>query len=118
MTWLAGLFLIAHGLIHAAIWCTPFDPAKAPFDPRRSWLAIRLGLGGPARSLSVILALAATVLFLISGAGVLGGAAWAVAPAVTGAVISLLLTVLVFHRWLLLNLLINAAIIGVAAAIG
>jgi hypothetical protein len=29
-------------------------------------------------------------------------------------VISLLLTVLCFHRWLVLNLLINAAIIAVA----
>lgn len=116
MTWLAGLFLMAHGLIHAAIWCTPFDPAKAPFDPRHSWLAIRLGLGGPARRLSVMFALAATVLFLISGAGVLAGAPWAGAVAVTAAAISFLLTVLVFHRWLSLNLLINAGIIAVVLA--
>lgn len=116
MTWLAGLFLIAHGLIHAAIWCTPFDPAKAPFDPRHSWLAARFNLSAAARSLSVVLALAATALFLISGAAVLAGAAWAGGAAVTGAAVSLLLTVLVFNRWLSLNLLINAAIIAVAMA--
>jgi hypothetical protein len=41
MIWLAGLFLAAHGLVHLGIWCSPFDPAKAPFGPRRSWLADR-----------------------------------------------------------------------------
>lgn len=111
MTWLAGLFLMAHGLVHAGIWCTPFDPAKAPFDPRHSWLAERLGLAGPARGLSVALALAAAVLFLASGAAVLAGTAWAGAAAVTAAAVSLLLTALVFNRWLSLNVLINAAII-------
>ncbi|PNI09716.1 hypothetical protein CXX84_05625 [Arthrobacter sp. AFG7.2] len=116
MTWLAGLFLIAHGLIHAGIWCTPFDPAKAPFDPRHSWLATRLGSDGPARSLPVMLALAATAIFVISGAAVLAGAPRAGVAAVTGAAVSLLLTVLVFNRWLSLNLLINAAIIAVAMA--
>ena len=93
MTWAAGLFLIAHGLIHAGIWCTPFDPAKAPFDPRHSWLGARLNVGGAARGLSVGMALAATVLFLISGVGVLAGAAWAGGGAMTGAAVSLLLTV-------------------------
>jgi hypothetical protein len=63
-----------------------------------------------------VLALAATALFLISGAAVLTGAAWAGGAAVTGAAVSLLLTVLVFNRWLSLNLLINAAIIAVAMA--
>jgi hypothetical protein len=115
MTWLAGLFLMAHGLIHAALWCTPFDPAKAPFDPRHSWLAARLGADGPARPLSVILALSATVLFLVAGAAVLAGAGWAGAAAVTAAALSLLLTALVFHPWLSINALINAAIIAVAA---
>lgn len=113
MTWLAGLFLMAHGLIHAALWCTPFDPAKAPFDPRHSWLAARLGADGPARTLSVVLALAATVLFLGAGAAVLAGAGWAGAAAGIAAAISLLLTVLVFHPWLSFNALINAAIIAV-----
>ncbi len=118
MNWLAGLFLVAHGLIHAGIWCTPFDPAKAPFDPRHSWLAARLGLAGPARRLSVMLALAATVLFVISGLAVIADAPWGGAVAILAAALSLVLTVLVFHRWLSLNLLINIAIIGVVSANG
>lgn len=77
---------------------------------------MRLNVGGAARGLSVGLALAATILFLISGVGVLAGAAWAGGVAVMGAAVSLLLTVLLFHRWLSLNLLINAAIIAVVVA--
>lgn len=118
MNWLAGLVLVAHGLVHAGIWCTPFNPAKAPFDPRHSWLAARMGLAGPARRFSVMLALAATVLFVISGLAVIAGASWAGAVAIVAAGISLVLTVLMFHRWLSLNLLINIAIIGLVSAYG
>ncbi|VXC22008.1 conserved membrane hypothetical protein [Arthrobacter sp. 9AX] len=118
MNWLAGLFLVAHGLVHAGIWCTPFDPAKAPFDPRHSWLAARLGLAGPARRVSVMLALAAAILFVISGLSVIANAPWAGAVAIVAAGVSLALTVLVFHRWLSLNLLINTAIIWVVSASG
>jgi hypothetical protein len=32
-------FLIAHGLVHLAIWLMPKPPdQKAPFDPGHSWL--------------------------------------------------------------------------------
>lgn len=114
MTWLAGLFLIAHGLVHLGIWCTPFDPAKAPFDPRRSWLAAKLGQEGRIRGLAVALAVASAAAFLVAGTGVLVGSTWAQAAAITGAIMSLLLTFVYFHRWLSFNLLINAAIIFVA----
>ena len=114
MTLLAGLFLLAHGLVHLGIWCTPFDPDKAPFDPRRSWLADRGGWEGGARALAVVLAVAAAAGFLVAGAGVIRGAAWAQAAAITGATVSLLLTLVYFHRWLAFNILINAAIIFVA----
>ena len=114
MTWLAGLFLLAHGLVHLGIWCTPFDPAKAPFDPRRSWLAARIGQERSARGLAVVLAVAAAAVFLVAGTGVIIGAPWGQAAAITGATVSLLLTLVYFHRWLSFNLLINAAIIFVA----
>jgi hypothetical protein len=114
MTWIVVLFLVAHGLVHVGLWCTPFDPAKAPFDPRRSWIAARLGLEKAARRVSVAFAVVAALAFVAAGIAVMAGASWAPAAAITGAVISLLLTVLCFHRWLVLNLLINAAIIAVA----
>lgn len=114
MTWIVVLFLVAHGLVHVGLWCTPFDPAKAPFDPRRSWIAARLGLEKAARRLSVVFAVGAAVAFVAAGSAVMTGASWAPAAAIAGAVISLLLTVLYFHRWLALNVLINAGIIALA----
>lgn len=63
MTWLAGLFLLAHGLVHLGIWCTPFDPVKAPFNPRHSWFAVRVGREA-GLVLAVVLAVAAAAVFL------------------------------------------------------
>jgi hypothetical protein len=114
MIWLAGLFLLAHGLVHLGIWCTPFDPAKAPFDPRHSWLADRMGQEGRGRGLAVVLAVVAAAAFLVAGTGVLIDTAWAQAAAIGGATVSLLLTLVYFHPWLAFNGLINAAIIFVA----
>ena len=113
MTWLAGLFLLAHGLVHVGIWCTPDDPAKAPFDPRR-WLAARMGQERSSGGLAVVLAVASAAVFLVAGTGVIIGASWAQAAAIIGATVSLLLTLVCFHRWLSVNVLINAAIIFVA----
>jgi hypothetical protein len=112
--WLAGLFLIAHGLVHPAVWATPFDPARARFDPRHSWLAARAGLEEVARSVAVGLALVAAGCFLLAGIAVLGDASWAPGVAIAGAVVSLVLTVVSFNRWLWLNVVINAAILVIA----
>lgn len=114
MSWAAGLFLMAHGLVHLGIWCTPFDPAKAPFDPRRSWVAARVGQEGSASALALVLAAGAAAAFFIAGTGIIVEASWARTAAITAATVSLLLTLVYFHRWLSFNLLINAAIIFVA----
>ena len=37
MSVLAGLFLVAHGLVHLAVWPAP-PKEDAPFDPGHSWL--------------------------------------------------------------------------------
>lgn len=103
MSWIAGLFLLAHGLIHIAIWCTPFDRAKAPFDPRRSWLAARWGSESSVRGLAVVLAVGAAAAFLIAGTVMILAAPWTPAAAMTGAITSLLLTARYFHPWLSFN---------------
>jgi hypothetical protein len=36
-------FLIAHGLVHIAIWAPKHDPEKAPFDASHSWLIVTSG---------------------------------------------------------------------------
>jgi hypothetical protein len=105
MTVAAGLFLIAHGLVHLAVWL-PAPQKDAPFDPGHSWLL------ADARSQARTLAWAACLALAASGTLVMVGAGLAAALAVTGAAISLALVVLTFYAWLL-----GAAAIDVAIAL-
>ena len=82
-----------------------------PFDPRRSWLAVRLGVEDRGRAVAATAAVVAAVLFTIAGLGVMADAGWAPGVAVVGAALSLLLTVGYFHPWLTFNVVINVAII-------
>lgn len=107
MSVLAGLFLIAHGLVHLAVWIAP-PPPDAPFDSHHSWL---LGdAGGPSR----MLAAAACALFVVAGIVVLAGAGLGAALAVAGAAVSLALVLLTFNRWFVFAIAINAAVVVVA----
>jgi hypothetical protein len=104
---LAGLFLVAHGLVHLAIWL-PALKEDAPFDPGRSWML------GEQRALTRALAIAACVVLAIGGVLVLVGAGVGAAVATVGAVISLALVLLTFHPWLLGAVAIDVAIFVVA----
>jgi hypothetical protein len=55
------VFLIAHGLVHVAIWAPKYDPAKAPFDAAHSWLI------GDQRALAKVLAFAAAAILVLAG---------------------------------------------------
>lgn len=95
MNVLAGLFLIAHALVHLAVWL-PSPGQDAPFESApRSWLL------GDAAGAARTLALAACSLLVGSGVLVLAGAQAGAALAVVGAVVSLTLVLLTFHPWLL-----------------
>lgn len=107
MRWIAGLFLIAHGLVHLAIWL-PKPDEKAPFDVGHSPFA------GDVRRLASALAIAAAVVLVLGGLGLIGEAAWWIPVTVTGAVVSGALLLLTFNRWWLIGLGINATIIGLA----
>lgn len=107
MRWLAGLFLIAHGLVHLAIWL-PRPSAKAPFDVGRSPFA------GNVRRPAVSLAVAAAAVLGLGGLGVLASAPWWIPVTVAGAGISAALLLLTFNLWWLIGLAINAAIIVLA----
>jgi hypothetical protein len=108
VTVLAGLFLVAHGLVHLAIWL-PAAKDDAPFDPRNSWLAGELA--GLSRALAVI----AAVLLAAAGILVLSGAEEGAGVAIAGAAASLLLILLTFHPWFLAAIAIDVAIVVVAA---
>jgi hypothetical protein len=104
---LAGGFLIAHGLVHLAVWVSP-PPPDAPFDSRHSWLL------GDRPDLVRAAAVIACVLFVIAGPLVIGGAGLGASLAVAGAAISLALAVLTFNRWFVFAIAINVAIIVIA----
>jgi hypothetical protein len=75
---LFALFLIAHGLIHGAIYATPRDSAKpAPFDPGHSWALASVHVADhPARSASIALACTAGLAFALAGVVLLAGGSW------------------------------------------
>ena len=107
MNVLAGLFLIAHGLVHVAIW-VPEPQEGAPLNPRHSWLF------GEAGGLTRTLALAACGLLVLAGVFLLNGASDLDAGlAVAGALVSLALVLLTFHPWLMGAVAINIAIVVV-----
>lgn len=112
---LFGLFLVAHGLIHASYL------APAPSDAGSSWpfnldRPVLLGaLGQPAlQVVGVGLALIALVGLVAGGVGWLGlsGAnGWWAPVAIAGSVASLLLLALFFHPWIVLGIAIDLILI-------
>ena len=109
MTALAGLFLIAHGLVHLAVWVAPAPP-DAPFDSRHSWIF------GEVEALSRAAAVIACGILVIAGILVLAGAGAGAALAAIGAALSLLLVVITFHPWFTVAVGINVAIIVIASS--
>jgi hypothetical protein len=108
---LSGLFLIAHGLVHAAVRAAP-QTATAPFDPGHSWLFGGLGIaGGIARALSIGLATVALRGFIGAGLGLFAGREWWRALAVGAAAVSLVLVAFYFHPWLSGAVALNAGIV-------
>lgn len=107
MRWLFGLFLVAHGLIHVAIWLTPAS-SDAPFDVRHSPLLGDLG------ALATAWGLLAGAGFVVSGIAYLLDAAWWPAALVVASGVSLVLLLATFTTWWLLALVIDVALAVVA----
>jgi len=62
LRWLAGLFLVAHGVLHVAIWL-PSPTTNAPFNAHRS------PMFGDVRVAATALAVAASLACVVSGIG-------------------------------------------------
>ena len=101
---LLGLFVIAHGLVHLAVW-GPAPSGDAPMETARSWLF------GDVRPLAVGLAVAAAVLLAAGGIAVLAGAGWWPWLVVVGSAVSVLLMALTFTPWWIFGLAIDAALL-------
>jgi hypothetical protein len=109
MTTLAGIFLVAHGLLHLAVWVAPQAP-DAPFDPHRSWVF------GDFTVLSRMAAVVSCAILALAGILVLAGSEAASAAAVVGAGLSLLLVLATFHPWFLAAVAIDVTIIVIASS--
>jgi hypothetical protein len=115
-----GLFLLAHGAIHAS-WFSPAPPHQEgapawPFDLTSSWLLTPLGVRGatirvPAAALCVV----ALIGFVAAGAGVLGvpgmSAIWR--PLVTiSAFASLAVLILLFRSWFTVGVALDVGLLA------
>ena len=121
LTTIIGVFIILHGLVHAGLAAAPNpdDPESKPGQfftaPARSWLFQRLGVSeGVVKWVGIGLVALSTIGFVIAGLGVLGifglGAVWP-PVAIASAVISLLLLVIFWQRWLILGILIDIGVL-------
>jgi hypothetical protein len=105
----AGVFLILHGVINAAIWIPPQRGAKLPgFGWQASWLFAGV------RPVVVTLALVAAGGFVISGAAYLAHSAWWAPIGILAATASLALIIATFTPWWSVGIIINAVIIYAA----
>jgi hypothetical protein len=109
LRWLLIVFLIAHGLVHLAIWAPTYDPTKAAFDPSHSWLM------GEQRWLARVLAFAAAAVLILAGIGLWAQGGWWRPTAVVGLGLSTVLLILYFVRWYVVILAINLGLmVGLA----
>ncbi|MFC1997040.1 hypothetical protein ACFLXI_05465 [Chloroflexota bacterium] len=116
-----GLFIIAHGLVHAilAVAPNPADPDAKPgaffTAVERSWLLPQLGLSASAvQWVGFILVVLSTLGFVLAGLGIFGvaglSAIWRTV-AIISSCVSLTLLVLFWHAWLPVGVLIDIAIL-------
>jgi hypothetical protein len=98
-------FLIAHGLVHLAIWLTP-EREGAPFDVNRSWLL------GEVKPLAMLVAIVAAVLLVGAGVGLWAHAEWWRGVAVAGLAASFGLIVLTFNPWYAFIEAVNAGLVA------
>jgi uncharacterized membrane protein YphA (DoxX/SURF4 family) len=109
LRWLLIGFLIAHGLVHVAIWTPKYDPEKAAFDASHSWLI------GDQRPLAQVLAFVAAALLIVAGIALWAHGGWWRPTAVVGLGVSTVLLILYFTPWYLIILPVNIAlIVGIA----
>jgi hypothetical protein len=101
-------FLIAHGLIHVAMWVLVPKPApgrEAPFDAAYSWLL------GDRRALAASVAAVTAAILVVAGLGLWAHADWWRAAAVIGLAASFLLMIVYFTPWFIFIEGINAALV-------
>ncbi|MEU7659193.1 hypothetical protein [Streptomyces lincolnensis] len=114
---LAGAFLILHGLLHAGVWAAPQQPDRAaPFVPGHSWVlaAGHVSLA-QTRAWALVIAWYTAVVYSLAGAGVLAGSAWWPTAAVVAAASGLALKAIWFDPWLGVGVLLDIGVVVAGA---
>jgi len=117
-TALIVVFLIAHGLVHLAIWLPKPDEQKPqPFVPSHSTVLSLADVGQrTAQTMSVVLAAVTAGAFVVAGIGVALTAPWTTAAAVCASLTGLALKVLYYHPWLSIGIVLDALVLSAALA--
>lgn len=115
-TWLLGIFLVSHGLLHLAIWLPRPQEETAPpaaFYPDHSMVLTALHARTTHR-LAVGLATTVAMAYALAGFAVVTSSPLAVVMAAAAAVLGLALKALFFHPWLTIGVLIDLTVLASA----
>ena len=108
--WALAGFLVAHGLVHIAVWGSSKAAQAQGTNPSHSWIL------GDQHSLVIGLMVAAVSLFALAGFGLLFHAGWWGPMTVVAAGVSLLLVVLfpgaILNAWVVAPVTINVGLIA------
>ena len=114
---LAAALLVAHGLVHGAVWLAPRAAYQSVrFDPARSWL---LDVGSPAlrsSSASRALALATGAAYATAGWLLLIDVDVWDRTALLACELGVILKLIWFHPWLVAGIAIDVAVMAAIAA--
>jgi hypothetical protein len=128
MRWIAGIFIISHGLVHA--WYITLSQGWVAFQPDMGWTGRSWVLSGflgepPIRLLASALYLVAGSALVVSGVGMITQAGWGQSPLMISAAFSAAVILLFWDGGFgmpvqkgLLGLVIDLGIIGVIALSG
>lgn len=105
---LLGAFVVAHGLVTAAVWATPAKGGE-PFRATHSWLL------GDVKPLALALALVAAMGFVLAGVGFLAHQSWWGAFGIGAGAVALVLMALFFNPWLLAGIAISGGVLYAGA---
>ncbi|HRJ06789.1 MAG TPA: hypothetical protein PK096_01480 [Candidatus Saccharibacteria bacterium] len=109
---LLGLFLLAHGLLHASYLTPKPDDPNYPFDFHKGWFPDLVGqAAGPIGTILVVVVVGAFLLAALSLFGVPGFSTYGQLFVSVGAIASLILLVLFWHSWLILGVVINLVLL-------
>jgi hypothetical protein len=118
ITALLVAFLVAHGLVHLAIWLPhpqPDTEKPPPFQPDHSGLLTAAPITPSAtHTFSVVLASAVAIAYVLAGVAVATSVPAAAGLVAVAAGLGLVLKTLFFHPWLTVGVAIDAVLLVAA----